>query len=100
MAHALSPATDIANDLEEYLAHLNRTAFSFDGGPSLDFAEAALLIQSSACVYSKKVGISCTQGAACLHGPHAPCSMTRTSARMCEKQARRVLHAYLPEHAG
>eukprot|EP00983_Pelagomonas_calceolata_P110117 1159634-Pelagomonas_calceolata.AAC.2 len=49
-----SPITDIANDLEEYLAHLNRTAFSFDGGPSLDFAEAALLIQSSACVYSKK----------------------------------------------
>ncbi|KAF5840391.1 hypothetical protein DUNSADRAFT_16939 [Dunaliella salina] len=46
---------DIANDLEEYLAHLNRTAFSFDGGPNLDFAEAALLIQSSACVYSKKV---------------------------------------------
>lgn len=46
---------DIANDLEEYLAHLNRTAFAFGGGPTLDFAEAALLIQSSACVYSKKV---------------------------------------------
>lgn len=49
------PCADIANDLEEYLAHLNRTAFSFEGGPTLDFAEAALLIQSSACVYSKKV---------------------------------------------
>lgn len=46
---------DIANELEEYLTHLDRTGFSFDGGPSLDFAEAALLIQSSACVYSKKV---------------------------------------------
>lgn len=41
--------------LDEYLTHLDRTGFSFDGGPSLDFAEAALLIQSSACVYSKKV---------------------------------------------
>jgi hypothetical protein len=49
------PSADIANDLEEYLAHLHRTAFAFEGGPALDFAEAALLIQSSACVYSKKV---------------------------------------------
>ncbi|GAX84106.1 hypothetical protein CEUSTIGMA_g11529.t1 [Chlamydomonas eustigma] len=46
---------DIAKELDEYLGHLDRTGFSFDGGPSLDFAEAALLIQSSACVYSKKV---------------------------------------------
>ncbi|GFH28506.1 uncharacterized protein HaLaN_27009, partial [Haematococcus lacustris] len=47
---------DIANDLEEYLAHLSSTAFAFEQtGPYLDFAEAALLIQSSACVYSKKV---------------------------------------------
>lgn len=53
--HAFHVFTDIANDLEEYLAHLNRTVFTFEGGPTLDFAEAALLIQSTACVYSKKV---------------------------------------------
>ncbi len=46
---------DIANDLEEYLGHLNRTAFTIGAGPKLDFAEAALVIQSSACVYSRKV---------------------------------------------
>eukprot|EP00798_Chlamydomonas_sp_ICE-L_P022300 gene22300-29377_t len=46
---------DVATELEEYLTHLDRTAFSFQGGPTLDFAEAALVIQSSACVYSKKV---------------------------------------------
>lgn len=49
------PSADIAHDLEDYLTHLNRTAFTFHNGPKLDFAEAALVIQSSACVYSRKV---------------------------------------------
>ncbi|CAK0746455.1 hypothetical protein CVIRNUC_001693 [Coccomyxa viridis] len=61
--HLLQPIRDlaanwdinIANDLEEYLAVLEHITFSFDGGPNLNFAEAALLIQGSACVYSKKV---------------------------------------------
>ena len=40
---------------------MDRTTFAFDAdGEMLDFAEAALLIQSSACVYSKKVG-ACMQ---------------------------------------
>ena len=47
------PLTFPLAPLTSQLSH--RTGFSFDGGPSLDFAEAALLIQSSACVYSKKV---------------------------------------------
>ncbi|CAL5219116.1 g890 [Coccomyxa viridis] len=61
--HLLQPIRDlaanwdinIANDLEEYLGVLEHLTFSFDGGPNLNFAEAALLIQGSACVYSKKV---------------------------------------------
>ncbi|BDA41730.1 Condensin-2 complex subunit H2 [Coccomyxa sp. Obi] len=61
--HLLQPIRDlaanwdinIANELEEYLGVLEQITFSFDGGPSLNFAEAALLIQGSACVYSKKV---------------------------------------------
>eukprot|EP01097_Dermamoeba_algensis_P008974 TRINITY_DN6186_c0_g1_i1.p1 TRINITY_DN6186_c0_g1~~TRINITY_DN6186_c0_g1_i1.p1 ORF type:complete len:622 (-),score=203.35 TRINITY_DN6186_c0_g1_i1:18-1883(-) len=46
---------DIARDLEEYLEELEHITFSFDGVTSLNFAEAALLIQGSACIYSKKV---------------------------------------------
>ena len=35
---------------------IEQLAFSFDGGvTNLNFAEAALLIQGSACVYSRKV---------------------------------------------
>eukprot|EP00698_Gefionella_okellyi_P007234 TRINITY_DN1759_c0_g2_i1.p1 TRINITY_DN1759_c0_g2~~TRINITY_DN1759_c0_g2_i1.p1 ORF type:complete len:612 (+),score=202.37 TRINITY_DN1759_c0_g2_i1:17-1852(+) len=63
-AHLLQPireladnwSIDIAHDLEEYLGELERVAFTFDGGrTNLNFTEAALLIQGSACVYSKKV---------------------------------------------
>eukprot|EP00884_Botryococcus_braunii_P002422 jgi/Botrbrau1/12180/Bobra.0186s0088.1 len=48
---------DIAAELEEYLEALENVSFSFDGSgeTSLNFAEAALVIQGSACVYSKKV---------------------------------------------
>ena len=43
---------DIAHDLEEYLSELETISISFDGGKtSLNFAEAALLIQGSACIY-------------------------------------------------
>eukprot|EP00899_Mesostigma_viride_P013539 jgi/Mesvir1/22186/Mv18787-RA.2 len=47
---------DVASELEDYIAELEGIAFSLDGGTSsLNFAEAALLIQGSACIYSKKV---------------------------------------------
>ena len=47
---------DLAGDLNEYLDTLADLEFTFDGGDTkLNFAEAALLIQGSACVYSKKV---------------------------------------------
>lgn len=47
---------DVAKDLEDYLDELDHIQISFDGGKtSLNFAEAALLIQGSACVYSRKV---------------------------------------------
>ena len=47
---------DIAQELEEYLSELETLTISFDEGQTtLNFAEAALLIQGSACIYSKKV---------------------------------------------
>ena len=46
---------DIAQELEEYLSELENITISFEDGNTLNFAEAALLIQGSACVYSKKV---------------------------------------------
>lgn len=47
---------DVARDLEEYLDELEGVEISFDGGKtSLNFAQAALLIQGSACIYSRKV---------------------------------------------
>ncbi|KAJ6227899.1 condensin-2 complex subunit h2 [Anaeramoeba flamelloides] len=47
---------DIAHELEDYLVDLEEISISFDGGSTnLNFVEAALLIQSSACIYSKKV---------------------------------------------
>ena len=39
---------------------IERIKISFDGGKTtMNFAEAALVIQGSACVYSKKVKTSC-----------------------------------------
>ncbi|XP_042212254.1 condensin-2 complex subunit H2-like isoform X2 [Homarus americanus] len=47
---------DIAKYLEEYLEELAEVQITFDGGETLmNFAEAAMLIQGSATVYSKKV---------------------------------------------
>eukprot|EP00058_Branchiostoma_floridae_P022994 XP_002608484.1 hypothetical protein BRAFLDRAFT_128032 [Branchiostoma floridae] len=63
-AHLLQPIKDLtknwdvnlAAELENYLEELNTIPFSFDGGLStMNFVEAALLIQGSACVYSRKV---------------------------------------------
>jgi condensin-2 complex subunit H2 len=66
-AHLLQPIRDlatnwhidIARELEEYLSELETIAISFDNGTGvlqqLNFAEAALVIQGSACIYSKKV---------------------------------------------
>eukprot|EP00002_Diphylleia_rotans_P035652 TRINITY_DN7802_c0_g1_i10.p1 TRINITY_DN7802_c0_g1~~TRINITY_DN7802_c0_g1_i10.p1 ORF type:complete len:555 (+),score=131.45 TRINITY_DN7802_c0_g1_i10:54-1718(+) len=63
-AHLLQPirdlaenwSIDIARELEEYLDELEHVTISFDDGKTnVNFAEAALLIQSSACIYSKKV---------------------------------------------
>mmetsp|Transcript_27660 Transcript_27660/g.68068 ORF Transcript_27660/g.68068 Transcript_27660/m.68068 type:complete len:790 (-) Transcript_27660:132-2501(-) len=47
---------DIAGELGDYLNDLDEITFTFDGGhTNINFAEAALLIQSSACIYGKKV---------------------------------------------
>ncbi|XP_063301552.1 condensin-2 complex subunit H2 [Pelobates fuscus] len=47
---------DVAAQLGEYLDELDQICISFDGGKTtMNFAEAALLIQGSACIYSKKV---------------------------------------------
>ncbi|KAL1524614.1 hypothetical protein AB1Y20_019503 [Prymnesium parvum] len=62
-AHLLEPIRDlaenwridIASELQDYLAELESITISWEDGSTLDFAEAALLIQGSACIYSKKV---------------------------------------------
>ncbi|XP_020512112.2 condensin-2 complex subunit H2 [Labrus bergylta] len=63
-AHLLQPIReltknwdiDVASELNDYLDELDEMCITFDGGKtSLNFAEAALLIQGSACIYSKKV---------------------------------------------
>nr|XP_033814037.1 condensin-2 complex subunit H2 [Geotrypetes seraphini]XP_033814038.1 condensin-2 complex subunit H2 [Geotrypetes seraphini] len=47
---------DVAAQLGEYLEELDQICISFDGGKTtMNFAEAALLIQGSACIYSRKV---------------------------------------------
>jgi len=46
---------DIARELEDYLDELGEIQISFGGDQSLNFAEAALLIQGSVCIYGKKV---------------------------------------------
>eukprot|EP00112_Aurelia_sp_Birch-Aquarium-sp1_P003926 Seg1445.7 transcript_id=Seg1445.7/GoldUCD/mRNA.D3Y31 product="Condensin-2 complex subunit H2" protein_id=Seg1445.7/GoldUCD/D3Y31 len=46
----------LAEELEKYHEEIEGVQISFDGGKTtLNFAEAAMLIQGSACVYSKKV---------------------------------------------
>lgn len=47
---------NLAEQLEDYLTELEKMTISFDGGlTTMNFAEAAMVIQGSACVYSKKV---------------------------------------------
>uniref|UniRef100_G1PGD3 Condensin-2 complex subunit H2 n=1 Tax=Myotis lucifugus TaxID=59463 RepID=G1PGD3_MYOLU len=63
-AHLLQPIrdltknweVDVAAQLGEYLEELDQICISFDEGKTtMNFVEAALLIQGSACVYSKKI---------------------------------------------
>lgn len=64
-AHLLKPIrdlqdnfnVDLAHELEEYLEQLENAQFAFEGTRHVvvDFAEAALVIQGSALVFSKKV---------------------------------------------
>ncbi|XP_063761340.1 condensin-2 complex subunit H2 isoform X2 [Eleginops maclovinus] len=63
-AHLLQPIReltknwdiDVASELNDYLEELDEMCITFDGGKiRLNFAEAALVIQGSACIYSKKV---------------------------------------------
>eukprot|EP00057_Strongylocentrotus_purpuratus_P021421 XP_011675895.1 PREDICTED: condensin-2 complex subunit H2 isoform X1 [Strongylocentrotus purpuratus] len=63
-AHLLQPIrdlaknweVDIASHLEDYVTEMEAIVISFDGGSTtMNFAEAALLIQGTACIYSKKV---------------------------------------------
>lgn len=47
---------NLASYLEDYLSELEHVEIIFDDGKTtMNFAEAALLIQGSACIYSKKV---------------------------------------------
>ncbi|NWY21771.1 CNDH2 protein, partial [Aphelocoma coerulescens] len=47
---------DVAAQLAEYLGELDQISISFDNGKTtMNFLEAAMLIQGSACIYSKKV---------------------------------------------
>ncbi|XP_040031444.2 condensin-2 complex subunit H2 [Gasterosteus aculeatus] len=47
---------DVASELNDYLEELDNMSITLDGGETrLNFAEAALLIQGSAHIYSKKV---------------------------------------------
>nr|XP_020480936.1 condensin-2 complex subunit H2 isoform X2 [Monopterus albus] len=63
-AHLLQPIrdltknweVDVASELNDYLEELEKMTITFDDGKTrLNFAEAALVIQGSACIYSKKV---------------------------------------------
>nr|XP_057921773.1 condensin-2 complex subunit H2 [Doryrhamphus excisus] len=46
---------DLTSELNDYLEELDEMCITFDGKTRLNFAEAALLIQGSASIYSKKV---------------------------------------------
>jgi len=55
-AHAPdSPTARAAPQLEDYLAELESITISFEDGRTLNFVEAAMLIQGSAHIYCKKV---------------------------------------------
>ena len=47
---------DVAAELHTFASELSEISISFDGGKTnLNFAQAALLIQGSTCVYGRKV---------------------------------------------
>ena len=51
-----SPCPCVHQFLGDYLDELASMPITFDGGETvMNFAEAAMLIQGSACVYSRKV---------------------------------------------
>ena len=51
---------DVAAELEEYLEDLESVVISFDGGKStLNFAEAALMIQVVTVFKSEQIGFRC-----------------------------------------
>ena len=51
---------DVAAELEEYLEDLESVVISFDGGKStLNFAEAALMIQVVTVIKSEQIGFRC-----------------------------------------
>lgn len=63
-AHLLQPIRElaknwdinVASELNDYLEELDEMSITFDGGITrLNFAEAALVIQGTTCIYSKKV---------------------------------------------
>ncbi|NXF13929.1 CNDH2 protein, partial [Smithornis capensis] len=54
---------DVAAQLGEYLEELDQICISFDNGKTtMNFMEAALLIQGSACVYSRKAKLPTSLG--------------------------------------
>lgn len=58
-------------------SQIEQITISFDGGSTkMNFAEAALLIQGSTCVYSKKVLYMCLCVCVCVHwwGASQSCS--------------------------
>lgn len=70
------------------VSQLDQICISFDEGKTtMNFVEAALLIQGSACVYSKKVGLPCLLGA--LLGVRVP-SGTRAAVLLGRVAARPV----------
>lgn len=63
-AHLLQPIRDLSKNwevdlaayLEDYIEQVEEMSITFDNGcQTMNFAEAAMIIQASACVYSKKV---------------------------------------------
>ena len=51
----LSWDIDIAAELADYLEELSTLTFEVDGQSNLNFSEAAMVVHSSSCTYSKKV---------------------------------------------
>lgn len=79
---ALNWNIDVATELENYADELDALSVSFDGGAtSVNFAEAALLIQGSAVVYSRKVEYLYSLIYHALDVLSAKCACARSSSR-------------------